>query len=72
MGRKKEALRLLKEIPYWFVTYGLILTDPLLDLLRDNPEFQEILIAQRNEMLELRKLAKMGNYTNDLEWILNK
>ena len=72
IGETDKALSLLDQIPFWYVTYGLIKSDQMLDPIRSEPEFQEIMKKQEEEMLELRKVAKINNFADDLSWILER
>jgi len=69
-GEKTKALKLLEQIPFWWVTYGLILNDPMLDPIRDDPSFQKIVQKQQSEMLQLRSIAQLEQYADDLNWVL--
>jgi TolB-like protein/Tfp pilus assembly protein PilF len=69
-GNTEEALNLLKDMPFWWVTYGLTRIDPMLDPIRKHPEFVEILQKQRKEMLEMREVLNMDKFHGDLEWVL--
>lgn len=69
-GEKAKALELLEQMPFWYVTYGLILKDPMLDPIRDDPAFQNILLRQQAEMLQLREIAQLEQYADDMNWVL--
>ena len=69
-GEKAKALRLLEQISFWWVTYGLIQVDLMFDPIRDDPAFQEIVQRQRAEMLQLREIAQLDQYADDLKWVL--
>jgi TolB-like protein/Tfp pilus assembly protein PilF len=71
-GEKTKALNLLEQIPFWWVTYGLILNDPMLDPIRDDPSFQKIVQKQQSEMLQLREIAQLEQYADDINWLLNR
>jgi tetratricopeptide (TPR) repeat protein len=71
-GNTEEALNLLKDIPFWWLTYGLTRIDPMLDPIRDHPGFKEILNKQNNEILELRDIVNMDEFRSDLDWVLNR
>ena len=69
-GEKTKALELLEQIPFFWVTYGMILNDPMLDPIRDDPVFQKIVQKQKAEMLQLREIAQLEQYADDLNWVL--
>lgn len=69
-GEKAKALELLEQMPFWWVTYGLIINDPMLDPIRDDPAFQNIRLRQRTEMLQLREIAQLEQYADDMNWVL--
>jgi len=69
-GEKAKALKLLEQIPFWWVTYSLILNDPMIDPIRDDPAFQEIVQRQQDEMLQLREIPQLEQYADDLKWVL--
>ena len=78
LGQKEEALKYLREArdhvkkgAFYRLEY--LLTDPMLDNLRDEPEFQEMLEAKKKEQEEMTRIfhEKLKEYHSrkELKWL---
>ena len=61
-GKREKALDILNELPYWYVTYGLLQIDPMFNSLRKNQKFLRILKRQSDEMMQFRKEAQLDDH----------
>ncbi len=71
-GEKQKALDLLKDMPMYPFTYPIMGMDPLLDPIRDDPEFQKILQSLQDEIMKLRNVVKQAKYADELDRVLSR
>lgn len=81
MGQKEEAFKWLnaareKETEGAFFRIEYLISDPMLDNLREDPEFREILQAKYYERAEINRIfnEKLEKYhvNNELKWLAQK
>jgi TolB-like protein/AraC-like DNA-binding protein/cytochrome c-type biogenesis protein CcmH/NrfG len=69
---KQKAIELLKSLPYIGSFNKGIPMDPLLNSLKDEEEFQELVSRMISESETIRKIAMSNNIQKEVEWLMDR